>query len=122
MKKFLFIYFFYQLIKITISLIPNWNFKNSTIDLLSNSPKEVEITILDKEMYNCHIILTKKISKNDDNIIQQNYLKINNFPKKETNWEDIESFYNLEGHYFICPKGKEYLYRYFPNEEKKIQK
>lgn len=118
MKKFLFIYFFYQLIKITISLIPNWNFKNSTIDLLSDSSKEVEITILDKEMYNCHIILTKKISKNGDNITQQNYLKIDNFPKKETNWEDIESFYNLEGHYFICPKGKEYLYRYFPNEDK----
>jgi hypothetical protein len=58
-------------------------------------------------------------------IYEKNYLKINNEIEKETNWENIESFYSFDGTIYICPSGKNYLNKYYngnfiplkPNDE-----
>ena len=58
------------------------------------------------------IRLFKILEKINNTIIEKNYFQINNFDVKETNWENIESFYYIEKRYFICPTETNYLNEY----------
>ena len=98
---------FFKLISV-FSIVPLWNFKNSAINLLSNSDTHTYI-ICDRENYNMRIKLEKTITKGTK-ISETNRIYIDGKDRGETNWEDIESFYNINNIKYICPKGKNFMY------------
>ena len=98
------------------SLVPIWDFKESSIDLLGTN-NNYEYTILESSMYSLKSILKKKIIRNNGEIIHQNYLNVSEYVKnngdeylnpilteKEVQFENIESFYKLNNLYIICPQ------------------
>ena len=99
------------------SLVPIWDFKESSIDLLGTN-NNYEYTILESSMYSLKSILKKKIIRNNGKIIHQNYLSVSEYVKnngdeslnpilteKEVQFENIESFYKLDDFKIICPQG-----------------
>ena len=107
MKTKLLYILFFKLISV-FSIVPLWNFKNSAINLLSNSDTHTYI-ICDRENYNMRIKLEKTITKGTK-ISETNRIYIDGKDRGETNWEDIESFYNINNAKYICPKGKYFMY------------
>ena len=112
MKNYLFFCIFLQLIYITFSFVPLWNFENSAIDLLNDNNSH-EYNIVDRTLHdNFHFTLTKKISKTGNNIkiSKTLYLYDNGnlfYTIYDCDWEDIESAYkNSQKNFYICPKGK----------------
>ena len=101
-------------IKEIFLLTPIWDLKTTADDLLLNKDST---TILLSEggskivADGNTLILEKQITRKDNKVTQKNYYKIDNFEKKETSWEDIESFYQIMA-YFVCPKGSHYLTQY----------
>ena len=89
------------------SVVPLWNFKQSSIDLLQNR-NNYSYIIADKYMYEMEVKLEKTIYKNEDgNIIHENYLTADRGAKIKIEFENIESFYKLDGYGKItCPMGK----------------
>ena len=112
MKLFLVIFNFIILINISSSLTPIWNIPNASVELLSSTGSSKEIKVYEKTDYNTYVKLKIKI-KNDNNVFsEKNYIQINSDSEIETNFEDIESFYKLETHILICPKGKNFMNEY----------
>ena len=131
MKFISFFSFFLELINLSLLLVPNWDLKNSSIDLLPQEKQTNNITIYDykydksESIRNFHAVLAKNISRNNSNIINvQNYfiMTINNEQTiNETNWEDIESSYYIDGTgHFVCPKGNNFIHQYNNKELKEI--
>ena len=89
------------------SVVPLWNFKQSSIDLLQNR-NNYSYIIADKCMYEMEVKLEKTIYKNEDgNIIHENYLTADREAKIKVEFENIESCYKLDGYgKIICPMGK----------------
>ena len=107
MKTQLLYILFFKLISV-FSIVPLWNFKNSAINLLSNSDTYTYV-ICDRESYNMKIKLEKTITKGTT-ISETNRIYIDEKDRGETNWEDIESFYKINNIKYICPKGKYFMY------------
>ena len=110
MKNFIFYILLFKLLISVLSIVPLWNFENSAIDLLSNT-NTYTYTICEKEMYDMKIKLEKTIKKGEI-ITETNKIYINGQDRGETEWEDIESFYNIQNinKKYICPKGKHFMY------------
>lgn len=110
MKTLLLILF--SIIQLTFHIIPLWNLRNSSIDLLLS--KSSMKSIIYENFFNySKIFLTKRITKNEMKITDQNYIKFNGEMEIETDWEDIESIYEINGIYYICPKGKHFINEFF---------
>lgn len=103
---FLFIIFF-EYLYLSISIIPIWNLKKSSVDYTSDLPHSFIIYNQDNG------ILTKTIEKNDNEFKEKNSIKLINERENPTDWEDIDKFFVVQyvGH-FICPKGSNFLYQY----------
>ena len=108
MKQFIFYYILIKLLNLIFSIVPEWNFQKTVIDLLSSSDS-YNYTIYEGTMYNMSIKLIKEITRNEGKIIDKNRIYIDNEDKGYVIWEDIESFYNIEGNKYICPKGSYYI-------------
>ena len=108
MKMLIFLFFFFELIKLSFSLIPIWNLENSSV-ILDNSE---EITIFKKDN-DCSVWLTKKIETENSEIKDKNYIVALGEEKFGTLWEDIEKSFHINyiGD-FVCPKGSAFLYQY----------
>ena len=126
MKEFFSFILIIKFIKITITIVPVWDFNNSVIDLFSEK-NSYEYTIYSNSYGDnnpTNVELKKQISRNNGVVIEKNILKINdndNNYEKETDWEDIESIYtynyetvqnNQKKILFICPKGKNHLNKF----------
>jgi len=111
---------FLSIFSLSISEIPLWNISKAAINLLSNSNTH-NYTIFDRSMNNMNLRLEKKIYKQENGITQKNYLYIDNelVNDVDIDWEDIESFYNIKGIKYICPKGRYFMYKY---ENSKLDK
>ena len=107
MKEISFFFIFLRLIKFSISVIPLWNFESSAYNLLSDTSEHSYI-IYEGNIWGKYIKLEKHISKNDNSIIEQNYITIDDF-RTQTNWENIESYYVILNNVYICPKGKNHM-------------
>ena len=109
-----FFFIIFSSIKLSKSLIPIWDLKNSSFDLLETSNTN-EIIIYEKKEDNLHTVLSKSITRDKDGkISEKNYIMmLDNEIKNETKWEDIENAYFIanSGHY-VCPKGKYFLHHY----------
>ena len=90
-------------------IIPLWNLENSAINLLSSSTEYTYI-VVDRELYGMKVKLTKTIKKTETGISHENFLSVNGGTPFKVDFENIESFYNINSKYIICPKGKNKLY------------
>ena len=118
MKILLFLFFFFELIKLSFSLIPIWNLETSTNNL--DIPKEIKIFEKNED---CPVLLTKNIEKENNEIKDKNYIITLNEVgyKAETLWEDIEKSFHMNNiGDFVCPKGSEFLYQYSMYDYHKI--
>ena len=111
----LFIIIFLNLIFNIFSILPIWNLKSSSTDLLgSESNAEHEYIIANRFMYQLTLTLKKKITRNNGDISHQNYLTINEITtisNKTVTYENVESFYGTSNSdnpniYILCPRGK----------------
>ncbi len=127
MYHFLNLFIFNILFEIITSILPLWDFKNSSIDLLSNKLSKNKTTYI-KETNNKKFTLIKEFKKEGNIIKKQNYFQINNNTINEisdditekTNWEDINNFYYLNNRYFICPQGRYTMVEYKLNSSNLI--
>ena len=101
----IFLLFLLFLFKNTFEIVPIWNIANAAIDLIPTGNYH-DFKAEERTLYGMSIILTRKIYKNVDGISYENYLKIGNDAEFKVDFDNIESFYNLNGIYLICPKGK----------------
>ena len=123
-------YIFLGIISYVFSIIPNWNFTNSAINLFSSN-STIEYQVSYRGMYCLIIELYKKLTKSGNNITEQNYIRCYTYTDlaqstskpyggpMNVDFDDIESLYNehVNGK-VICPKGKYHLY--YINEERFI--
>ena len=112
MMEMYFLLIFLKTFSLSISEIPLWNINKAAINLLSNSNTHKYI-IFDRSMNNMNLRLEKIINKQENGITQKNYLYIDNelINGVDIDWEDIESFYNIKGIKYICPKGRYFMYK-----------
>ena len=92
------------------SIIPLWNLKLSSIDLLQNRNNHI-YTINEKEMYGLKVKLQRNIYKSTDGKLKyENELFIDNNSKGKVDFENIESFYKYDQIHLsfslLCPMGK----------------
>ena len=90
-----------------LSVIPIWDLKNCSFDLLKNDINYTYL-IAHRYMFYTEIKLEKEIKKNNNGTItHENYLTLDKNSKKKVEFENIESFYKLkDGKHIICPIGK----------------
>ena len=116
MKFFLVEFIFIILINISFSLTPNWNIENSSVLLLSSTDSKNEIYIKKDDCDKCNpkLILKKVIENKNNEFYETNYIKINDDKEKQTEWEDIESYYIFRNDnlILICPTGKNFMNKY----------
>ena len=117
MRNSISLYIFLELINLSFNLIPLWNLKKSSIDLLLTSESNT-FKIYEKSQDKLHALLTKKIIKNNQGFTSQNYILMKDGETNQpTLWEDIHYSYYYSGiGYFICPKGN-YLLNQYSNED-----
>ena len=103
----------------SISIVPNWNLKDSSKDLLPTGTDTCTYTVVDRMMYNLIGKLDKTIIRSGSTITHSNNLYNRDKDAAESttqtftnvNFENIESLYkftsgNNNGKRFLCPIGK----------------
>ena len=115
MKTFFII--FLNLIFSIFSILPTWDLKKSSIDLLGTEPNtNKEYIIANRVMYELTLTLKKNITRNNGKISHQNYLNISGSRMTSINtlevcYENVESFYGESQStisreiYILCPRG-----------------
>jgi len=112
MKTFFII--FLNLIFSIFSILPTWDLKKSSIDLLGTEPNtNKEYIIANRVMYELTLTLKKNITRNNGKISHQNYLNISGktlINNLEVSYENVESFYGESQSsspqiYILCPRG-----------------
>lgn len=103
MRKFIFYIIIFNLLNSIYSIVPLWNFENTTIKL--KLPYSYNFT---KVLYDKSLTLEKTINISENKIVQKNIININNNELIINNrdWDNIESFYEYGKYFYICPKGK----------------
>ena len=119
MKVTLVLYILLNLIFFCFSIVPIWDLKKSSIDLLSDSNK-IEYTMEDTELHYKLRYIFRKIIKKENNSVkvinhftcqftddQNNNLVVNQI----VDFDEIESAYtDKKGKYYICPKGSHHVH------------
>ena len=107
MNCFFVLIIFFEYLYLSISIIPIWNLKESSVDYTSNLPHS--FTIYNQD----NAILTKTIEKNNNEFKEKNIIKLKGEKDIDTEWEDIDKFFFVDkvGD-FICPKGSNFLHQY----------
>ena len=116
-QNLIFIFVFLNSILISISLVHNWNFENSAIDLLSSSDYH-SIKVLEDTKDGLYVKLYKYIAKENGEVVYKKYLTIsynstNIYDGLEVDYDDIESYHRFDGDNIICPKGKYHPFYYY---------
>ena len=112
-----------NLIYLSFSIVPLWDFESSTINLLNSSNNfKYQYDITKRTVHdNLWFILTKTMEKGSNEATITNRLTLeylNRHPVEEiVNFEEIETAYTDKSErYFICPKGCHHLlYNYSPD-------
>ena len=105
MNNFLFIFLY--IFKSSISFLPEWNIEKTSINL------DGWRIIYDKTINGSHFRLSKKIDSNKNPIEIINYFEFDEaIASFETKYENIDSFYKINGVNYICPRGKFYIFRH----------
>ena len=116
MKSLLFI--FAIIIKNTISFLPVWNLKKTSVKLVSKS--NCFIYLLSKTINGIHLKFSKRIEVYDT-ITSYNEVQIDGDNVNvyfQTKWENIDDFYVINNTYYVCPTGKNNLTKINNNGQK----
>ena len=107
----LFIVIFINLLNKFFSVVPIWDFNESSINLLSTDSSHTYSI----NGFNCQI--TKKIENNNDEINYKKYLIVGGNDKGEIDFEDATYFYStvFGASNVVCPRGKFHPYEYDNN-------
>ena len=97
------------LIKYISPILPIWKLSASAKDLLGNNNNEHTYEITDRFMYNLHLKLNKKITRDNNNkITHVNTLTLGT-KQYTVNFENVESFYEKDAQTtylnILCPRG-----------------
>ena len=109
-----------NLICFVFCVLPTWNLKESSKDLLPEGTNEHSYNITEKN-YQMKAKLTKTITRTDNIITQKNsmYSETASITQDNVDYEDIESvcvLYSSSDRYVICPNGKYHpIYYYHSN-------
>ena len=114
MKKLISIFLIAQLIKLSLTIVPIWSFKNSAIEFMG-SQSTYEQIMIEKELSDgIYVKFYKKFSR-AQNIMKQNFLQFykrysNIILEKFVQYEDIDFVHMYNSTiFFICPKGRFHL-------------
>ena len=110
MDRILFLFSIFNLLILANCIIPLWNFDASTIDLLSSSDTH-SYEVCSKYAGSTNIRIVKTITRADNSIIEKNTIYIGS-SSYNTEWEDLESVYDIYSSIYICPKGKYHMNLY----------
>ena len=127
MKEIIQFFIFMNLIFLSLSIIPIWNFYESSTDLLSNNEQRHEYLV---KQITSHFDLKytfRRIIEKKDGVVtfknnftcqftndDKNTLVVNQI----VNFNDLESAYtDKSGKYYICPKGRNHVLYYTDGQE-----
>ena len=110
MDLFIIFIIFVGLLKLSLGIVPIWNIANSAINLLPSGTNEYNYFVVDRELYALHCRLKKYIKRTETGITHENKLFIKDESEFNVDFENIESFYEINNIYIICPKDKYRLY------------
>ena len=127
MKEIIQFFIFMNLIFLSLSIIPIWNFYESSTDLLSNNEQRHEYLV---KQITSHFDLKytfRRIIEKKDGVVTfknnftcqftndgKNTLVVNQI----VNFNDLESAYtDKSGKYYICPKGRNHVLYYTDGQE-----
>ena len=100
------------------SVVQQWNFENSSKDLLSSS-EPLSVPVLEETKDNLFVKLYKYLAKENGAVVYRKYLTVtyNNNPvfDGEVNFDKIESFHRFDNDNIICPKGKYHPTYFYSN-------
>ena len=117
-QNLIFIFLLLNSISISICVVQNWNFANSTKDLLSASDTaSLSIKVLEETTDSLYVKLYKYLAKENGTVVYKKYLSISYSGTKiydglEVDYDKIGSYHHFENDNIICPKGK-YHPRYY---------
>lgn len=113
-----FVIFFYSLL-LSLSVVQQWNFENSSKDLLTSG--EQSIKVLEETKDGLYVKLYKYIAKENGVVVYKKYLTVyynGNFVYDgEVDFDNIQNYFRFENDNIICPKGK-YQPHYFYDGQK----
>ena len=120
------LFLFINLILLSFSIVPFWNLKKSSKDLLPGENSNKEIIMKDITLhFNLRYIFRRKLQKNNGvpTLINHFTCQFTNDPNNilvvnhNVDFEEIESAYtDVNGRYYICPKGRNHpIYEYKTN-------
>ena len=113
------IYIIITILTSCFSIIPLWDFNNTVTDLLTSSNSySYSIILYEKTYHSKKFTITKIFSRDGNSTTEKNILQIEEEYQKETEWEEIESFYYFNDAIYLCPRGKNYLNKYDQNNKK----
>ena len=115
--KIIFYFYCFSVLPSILSIVPNWNFNKSSINLFSTSNTFTYTYSSFPDIYNLKTEIKKTIKYENNKFIETKSLYINNEYYNETDWDGIDSSYYLDNKTIICPKGRNHIYVNF--EEKK---
>ena len=123
MKNILEYFLILTIIKISVQIVPLWNFESAAFNLLANRDKYIYNVVNNSKLYEVTLRLEREIYRENGNINIKNTLFLNDENFGETDYDDVESFYqNNNKNYIICPKGKFHIYIYDSSKNKRIVK
>ena len=111
---------FFKLIIKTFSIIPEWNFENTAINLLA-SVNTITNETYHKVKDNMEVFIYKKFSKENGEIIYKKYVKVKEYHTGtviydgEVDFDEIQSFYYISNDRIICPEGKFHPHYFYDN-------
>ena len=105
----IFVLVFLNSIFISESVVHNWNFYNSALDLLSESDS-LSFKVIEETTNDLYAKLYKYIAKENGEVVYRKYLTMyyNSEPifKEQVDFDDIESYHRFDDDNIIISKGK----------------
>ena len=117
-QNLIFIFLLLNSISISICVVQNWNFANSTKDLLSTSDTaSLSIKVIEETTDSLYVKLYKYLAKENGTVVYRKYLTISYgdtqiYDGLEVDYDKIGSYHHFDNDNIICPKGK-YHPRYY---------
>ena len=106
MKFVINIILFLNLFHNLLSVIPNWNL-TAVGENLMTSDTYVKTVYMD--WYDYNVKLEVIFTKEDGTIKKHNKVSIDS-TSHDVEFDDIQSFYEIHGQFYICPKGNFHVY------------
>ena len=108
--RFIFMIIFLNSLFFSFSIVQEWNFENSSKDLLSTSDSNSIEVLNKKNKANLYVKLYKYLAKENGAVVYRKYLDVyyndQLVYKGEVNFDKIESFHRFDNDNIICPDGK----------------